>query len=147
MTSSERWPKPLEPHIKDLTFLIDTAHDEHSTFDLSQQPSQPLTPNTPKSTDLSTAHHISRTHLLTLRDISTLVTAIEDARKEWWNSEEKRRQRAVWTEKGEEAKLVGLQKVNNKTIEGIEAVRARLGVYVRWSLGFAGGIAEVEEMV
>ena len=85
--------------------------------------------------------------LMTIRDIFTMVGTLEEEREKWWTSPLKRSQRREWEERSENAKLVGLHKVNNSTNSMIESVKARLGGFVKWTLGIHGGLEEVEALI
>lgn len=87
------------------------------------------------------------THLGLLVDVQTAMTAIEEARAEWWGSHAKCEQRRVWAERGEGDKLVRLQKVNNELKEVMEGCKAKLGGYVVWGLGIREGMEGVEKMM
>jgi hypothetical protein len=41
--------------------------------------------------------------------------------------------------------LTELQKINNKTASQIESMQAKLGTFVKWSLGMNCGIWELEQ--
>lgn len=86
-------------------------------------------------------------HLHNILDLSTMIETLSSARHEWWMCDGKKKQRREWEEAGAQAKLVALNKVNNRAAEIIEAVRARLGVHVVWGLGVKGGVEEVEQLV
>ena len=42
-----------------------------------------------------------------------------------------------------ERKLMELHKINNAAVERIEGMEAKLGGFVRWSLGLEGGVEEL----
>jgi hypothetical protein len=42
-----------------------------------------------------------------------------------------------------ERKLTELHKINNAAVERIEGMEAKLGRFVRWSLGLEGGVEEL----
>jgi hypothetical protein len=42
-----------------------------------------------------------------------------------------------------ERKLTELHKINNAAVERIEGMEAKLGGFVRWSLGLEGGVEEL----
>jgi hypothetical protein len=142
ISKSSRWPKPLEPLISDLSLLINTAHSTLSTnskataatHDTKQKPSTTTTTKITITPTTTPKHPL----LPTLHDINTLLEVLEDERVKWWQS--KAAERKFWRETFQEEKLTGINVVNNKTVEMIEGLRAKLGGFCRWSLGLEDGV-------
>ena len=119
--SRDRWPKPLEHHKADIELLITSAHDEYIAFQ-----------------DLKILNKEARAPeplLELLRLLATVLDGLEDDRQAWWTSPEKRELRRRLEEGCDQKKLTELHKINNGTIERIEAMSAKLGQFVKWSLG------------
>ena len=140
ISTSSRWPKPLEPLISDLSLLITTAHSVLSTHKLNSaapgtQDKKPPTHST--SITITTAPKPSPL-IPTLRDINTLLEVLEDERLKWWQA--KASERKFWRETYQEDKLTKINVVNNKTTEMIENLKAKLGLFCRWSLGMEDGV-------
>ena len=131
IASRDRWPKDMEPHKKDIDFLVTSAHDEYST-------SRPKSPS--KTADSLKAYD---SLLEILRLLSALLEDIESDREKWWTSPRKREQRKNLEMECDQKKLSELHKINNKVTERIEAMNARLGMFVKWSLGMNGGVWEL----
>jgi hypothetical protein len=70
-----------------------------------------------------------------LRLLATVLEELESDRQKWWTSPEKREQRRRLEEEVDQRKLSALHKINNETNERIEAMSAKLGLFVQWSLG------------
>ncbi|KAK3109922.1 hypothetical protein LTR53_016330 [Teratosphaeriaceae sp. CCFEE 6253] len=122
-----RWPKPLEPPIKDLDFLVSTAHDDYAA----------------NKAACARKEMIPASLLDVLRMIATSLEELERDREAWWAAAEKRALRKRLEGECDQQKLTSLHKVNNATSERIEAMEARLGTFVRWSLGLKGGVWEL----
>jgi hypothetical protein len=145
ITKSSRWPKPLEPLISDLCLLINTAHTtltvpkaNSSAHDTKQKPS------TTTKISITTTTTASKHPLLpTLHDINTLLELLEDERVQWWQA--KAAERKFWRETYQEDKITGINVVNNKTVEMIEGLKAKLGGFCRWSLGLEDGVEGLGE--
>lgn len=116
----DRWPKPLEHHKADIELLITSAHDEYIAFhdlklsDKNQRPPESL--------------------LELLRLLATVLEDLEDDRQKWWSLPEKRERRKRLEEECDQTKLTELYKINNGTVERIEAMSAKLRQFVKWSL-------------
>ncbi|KAH0384614.1 hypothetical protein KCU92_g4350, partial [Aureobasidium melanogenum] len=148
ITQSSRWPKPLESLISDLHLLVTTAHSEFNSYNVSptSDTSDKLhsiqSTTTTTITITKTAKNPSTTTksslLTTLRDIKTLLELLEEERIKWWNG--KAKERKHWRETYQEDKITKINVVNNKTVEMIESLKARLGTFCRWSLGLEDGV-------
>ncbi|KAG9563268.1 hypothetical protein KCU71_g3933, partial [Aureobasidium melanogenum] len=149
VSQSSRWPKPLESLISDLHFLVNTAHFEFNSYNPSTTSdtneklhSIPSTTSTTTITITKTATNPPTTTksslLTTLRDIKTLLELLEEERIQWWNG--KAKERKYWRETYQEDKITKINVVNNKTVEMIESLKARLGTFCRWSLGLEDGV-------
>ncbi|KAH0336130.1 hypothetical protein KCU81_g8724, partial [Aureobasidium melanogenum] len=138
ISQSSRWPKPLEPLISDLHLLVNTAHSEFSRY----KPFTPLSTTAKLHSSIivttTTTPNPATALLSTLRDIKTLLELLEDERTTWWSGKAKERQ--YWREAYQEDKITKINVVNNKTIEMIEGLKARLGTFCRWSLGLEDGV-------
>ncbi|KAM0718415.1 hypothetical protein Q7P37_005485 [Cladosporium fusiforme] len=133
LASSSRWPKPLEQSISDLNFMVKCAHDEHETWRRTHQPSAKVPP--PNSL------------LELLGTITTAIASLECERVEWWKSKTPLIKELKESLDGKsEKKLTELHKINNSAVERIEAMEAKVGGFVRWSLGVEGGLAAVAEV-
>lgn len=142
LAKRDRWPKPLEHHKRDIDFLVTSAHDEYSTYRSTQLNEQ----GNSKSTDSNNTKPTPPDSLLDiLRLLATLLEEIESDRQKWWTSPEKREQRRALEEEGNQQKLSALHKINNDVNERIEAMSAKLGTFVKWSLGINGGIWELQQ--
>lgn len=131
IAARDRWPKPLEHHQADLDFLITSAHDDYIAYQTQKQSNKDAP--TPESL------------LDVLRLLATVLEDLEEDRQKWWSSPEKREQRRRLDEECNQKKLSELHKINNSTMERIEAMSAKLGQFVKWSLGMNGGIWELQE--
>ena len=127
IATQAQWPKPLGAQIKDIHFLITTAHDDYEA-------------NRPACQSRST---IPASLLDVLRLLATAMDELEVDREKWWMAPEKKELRRRLDAQGDYGKLTKLQKINNTTSERIEAMQARLGTFVRWSLGMNGGVWEL----
>jgi hypothetical protein len=153
IASRDRWPKPLETHPNDIKFLVASAHDEYTSLQ-SQTSSGNTTPTSDALLDV-------------LRLLADLLEEIEAERVKWWISPQKREQRRRLEADCDQKKLSALlvnrfplsrtsanaftiatrHLVNNKTSDMIEGMDARLGGFVKWTLGMNGGIWELRESV
>lgn len=88
--------------------------------------------------------YISEDLLDSLRLILAVVEELEDDRQKWWTSLMKREQRLL-EEEGDQKKLSQLHKINNETTERIEVMNAKLGTFVKSTLGTNGGNWELQE--
>lgn len=130
IASSSCWPKALERSKPDLDFLVTSAHDEYTAFQVAQTLVDKSAPAPETLLDL-------------LRPLASLLEDLEEERQKWWTSPEKRELRQRLEKECEQKKLSELHKINNTTIERIEAMDAKLGQFVRWSLGMNGGVWEL----
>ncbi|KAG9717399.1 hypothetical protein KCU73_g15379, partial [Aureobasidium melanogenum] len=132
-----------------LHLLVTTAHSEFNSNNPSTTSdtndklrSIPSTTSTTTITITKTARNPSTTTksslLTTLRDIKTLLELLEEERIQWWNV--KAKERKHWRETYQEDKITKINVVNNKTVEMIESLNARLGTFCRWSLGLEDGV-------
>lgn len=132
ISSQGRWPKPLEEPVKDITFLVSTSHDEYESNKTACQ----------KKTT------IPESLLDTLRLLAAALEELDSDREKWWSSDDKRAMRkrldAECTSESQR-KLTDLHKINNATNEKIESMKAKLGVFCKWSLGMNGGVWELVE--
>lgn len=126
----DRWPKPLEHHKGDIDFLVTAAHEEYTTH-------QSMKENNKDKSALEEFPEL-------LRLLATLLDQVEADRQSWWTSPEKREQRRRLDADCDQKKLTELHKINNGVAERIEAMSARLGLFVKWSLGMKGGVWELQ---
>ena len=126
-----RWPKPLEHYKIDVDLLIDSAHDEYTTYRTNNAP------------DANKA--VPESLLEVLRLLAILLDELEEDRQKWWASPEKRELRRRLDEECDQKKLSQLHKINNDLAERIETMNAKLGSFVKWSLGMNGGVRELQE--
>ncbi|KAG9692036.1 hypothetical protein KCU95_g8418, partial [Aureobasidium melanogenum] len=138
ISQSSRWPKPLEPLISDLHLLVNTAHSEFSRYSPFTTSSTTAKLHSTIIVTTTTTPNPATAILSTLRDIKTLLELLEDERTTWWNGKAKERQ--YWRETYQEDKITKINVVNNKTVEMIEGLKARLGTFCRWSLGLEDGV-------
>ena len=136
LATRDRWPKPLEHHKSDIEFLITSAHDEYNTFKTPKATSPEPNATKPKTPD---------SLLDILRLLAIVLEELESDRQKWWTSPEKREQRRRLEEEADQRKLSALHKINNEMNERIEAMSAKLGLFVKWSLGMNGGVWELRE--
>ena len=127
----DRWPKNVENHKKDIDFLVTSAHDEYT---VSRSKAKAKTNESVKASDPL---------LDFLRLLVALIEEVEADREKWWTSPQKREQRKNLELECDQKKLSELHKINNKVVEGVEAMNARLGLFVKWSLGMNGGVWEL----
>ena len=123
------WPKPLEHYKADINLLVTSAHDEYVAYQSAQQLDK----------DAQAPDNL----LDLLRLMAKLLDQVEDDRQSWWLSPEKRELRRRLEEDCDQKKLSELHKIDNGTTERIEAMNAKLGGFVKWSLGMNGGIWEL----
>lgn len=148
LTTSARWPKPLESSIADLQFLITCAHDQHAEWQatLTKPNNTPSTTNKPNipANGQSTAPPPPPSLLSLLRTLSASLTSLSHERSAWWKSKTPLIKQLKAEESGtSEKKLMELQKINNSAVDRIEGMEAKLGGCVRWSLGMRGGVWEL----
>ena len=133
LATRHRWPNPLEHHKSDVDFLVTSAHDEYTAY------------KSRTSTDSNKKPTVPESLLDILRILATLLEELESDRQKWWTSPEKREQRRRLEEEADQRKLSALHKINNETNERIEAISAKLGLFVKWSLWMNGGVRELRE--
>jgi hypothetical protein len=146
ISKSSRWPKPLESLIPDLTLLVSTAHTTlatHQTTSAAPSTTKDKKISAPSTTITITPAAKHSPLLPTLRDINTLLELLEEERVKWWQS--KSSERKFWRETYQEDKLTGINVVNNKTVEMIESLMAKLGTFCRWTLGMKDGVEGLED--
>ena len=131
IAARDRWPKPLEHHKGDIDFLVTCANDEYLAFQTKKQIAK----------DASLPDAL----LEILRLLAALLDKVESDREKWWSSSEKREQRKRLGEDCDQKKLSELHKINNGVIERVEAMNAKLGLVVKWSLGMNGGVWELQQ--
>lgn len=78
-----------------------------------------------------------------LKTLAEQLDVLESERETWWTSPEKRALRKRLEDNCDQRKLSDLQKINNTTASSLEALSAKLGGFVRWSLGMKGGVWEL----
>ncbi|KAK5726465.1 hypothetical protein LTR17_012689 [Elasticomyces elasticus] len=127
IAAKETWPKPLARSIKDLDFLVETAHSDFED-------------NKASCADKTT---IPTSLLEVLRLLATSLQELENDRAKWWTDPKKREQRKRLESTYQTESLTKLQKINNTTSDTIEAMSARLGTFVKWSLSMNGGVWEL----
>ncbi|KAK3678386.1 hypothetical protein LTR78_001683 [Recurvomyces mirabilis] len=74
-----------------------------------------------------------------LRLLAAAVESLETDRAKWWATPEKRELRRRLEADCGQKPLTELHKINNTTIERIETMQAKLGRFLKWSLGMDGG--------
>ncbi|KAI5366340.1 hypothetical protein Slin15195_G078600 [Septoria linicola] len=129
VAAQDRWPKPVESHKSDFNFLVDTIHtgwDAYIERKLGRS-------------ELSVPEDL----LELLRLLADLLETLEEERSTWWKSPEKRALRQRLEHGCEQRKLSDLHKINNTTMSSIESLNAKLGLFVKWSLGMNGGVWEL----
>ncbi|SMR52976.1 unnamed protein product [Zymoseptoria tritici ST99CH_1E4] len=130
IAKKDRWPKPLEASKTDLHLLIPMIHDQYEHFHAVKQ----QIPTTP----------IPETLITLLRTLRELLNSLEDDREKWWTSPAKRELRKKLDLEGDQKKMSELQKINNAVRDRLGETQAKLGGFVRWTLGFNGGVYELE---
>lgn len=75
--------------------------------------------------------------------LSHELDVLESDREKWWTSPEKRRLRQQLEQDCNQRKLSDLHKINNGAAERVEAMVAKLGAFVKWSIGLRGGVEEL----
>ncbi|KAK3625926.1 hypothetical protein LTR56_020141 [Elasticomyces elasticus] len=127
IAAKETWPKPLVSSIKDLDFLVETAHTDFED-------------NKAACAEKTT---IPTSLLEVLRLLATSLQELENDRVKWWTDPKKKEQRKRLEATYQTESLTKLQKINNTTSDTIEAMSARLGTFVKWSLSMNGGVWEL----
>lgn len=134
------------------SLLVNTTHSEFSRYKPRAAPdttvkahSTTSTTSTITITTTTTASPAKTSIFPTLRDIKTLLEFLEEERTTWWNGKAKERQ--YWRETYQEDKITKINVVNNKTVEMIESLKARLGTFCRWSLGLEDGVEGLDGVV
>lgn len=64
--------------------------------------------------------------------VLTALSLLESEQGEWWKA--KAAARRAWADAGELQKLTQLQIVNNKVQAMVRDMRAKVGVFARWTL-------------
>lgn len=119
----------MEQNKPDLNFLVDSIHDEWVNFQEA------------KLKVARTSIPDSLTELC--RMLSSQLDALEVDREKWWSSPESRAKRQRFELEGNQKNLSELHKINNSTIASFESLSAKLGGFVKWSLGINGGVFEL----
>ena len=127
VATEARWPKPLEEPVKDLEFVITTAHDEYEA-------------NKAACSEKTT---IPDPLLEVLRLLSTALDELENDRAKWWSTPEKRDLRKRLDADCDQKRLTELHKINNTTRDRIEEMQVKLGKFLKWTLGMDGGVWEL----
>jgi hypothetical protein len=91
LSTSARWPKPLEPSISDLHFLITCIHDHHAAWEKQQKTLTATNTTTTlttsyNSTTTTNANTQTKPLLSLLRTLSASLTSLEHERAAWWKS-------------------------------------------------------------
>ncbi|KAB2580632.1 hypothetical protein DBV05_g833 [Lasiodiplodia theobromae] len=131
ISKRDRWPKPLEPALSSLRDTIKHAHPEAEAY-------RNTTTTTTEATKNDLRTKLKKTTVL----IRTNLDLLDKERDEWWKARAQLRRQL--TEAGDEEKLKTLQLINNGVTDMMRDMRARLGVWVRWSLEVKGEELEVE---
>ncbi|KAI7626667.1 hypothetical protein KC346_g1140, partial [Hortaea werneckii] len=129
IATQDRWPKPLESAVQDINFLVQTIHTDYEA----------------NKSHCTTKETIPEDLLENLRLLSLALEQLDRDREEWWYSPEKKEQRRRLEREGQDRKLTELQKINNAAATMVEGMQAKLGGFVKWSLGMNGGIWELEQ--
>ncbi|KAI6790240.1 hypothetical protein KC361_g8031 [Hortaea werneckii] len=129
IASQDRWPKPLESAVQDINFLIQTIHTDYEA----------------NKSQCGTKETIPEELLENLRLLSLALEQLDHDREAWWYSPEKKEQRRRLEGEGQDRKLTELQKINNAAATMVEGMHAKLGGFLKWSLGMNGGIWELEQ--
>jgi hypothetical protein len=156
LSTSARWPKPLESCIADLHFLITCVHDQHAAWEKQQKAltatntTNTLNPNTASlatsynSTTATNANTQTKPLLSILRTLSASLTSLEHERAAWWKSKTPLIKSLKDEVSGQsEKRLTELHKINNSAIEQLGGMEAKLGGFVRWTMGVKGGVEEL----
>jgi hypothetical protein len=79
-----------------------------------------------------------------LRTLSASLTSLEHERAAWWKSKTPLIKALKDEVSGQsEKRLTELHKINNSAIERLEGMEAKLGGFVRWTMGVKGGVEEL----
>jgi hypothetical protein len=149
LSTSARWPKPLEPSISDLHFLITCIHDHHAAWEKQQKTLTATNTTTTlttsyNSTTTTNANTQTKPLLSLLRTLSASLTSLEHERAAWWKSKTPLIKALKDEVSGQsEKRLTELHKINNSAIERLEGMEAKLGGFVRWTMGVKGGVEEL----
>jgi hypothetical protein len=130
LAALQRWPKAVEAAKSDLNFLVDSIHDEWTRY----QDSKTKLAATPLPESL----------LELCRLLVAQLDDLEVDRETWWTSPESRAKRQRFELEGNQRNLSELHKINNNTISSFESLQAKLGGFVKWSLGMKGGVFELK---
>ena len=134
LAKRDRWPKPLEHYQADIELLVTSAHDEYEKSKAQGS----------SNTDSTKAAQAKVALLDNLRTLADLLEEVDSDRQKWWTTPEKREMHQRLQEEGDQQKLSNLHKINNDVNERVEAMNAKLGQFVRWSLGISGGVWELQ---
>ncbi|KAK4548258.1 hypothetical protein LTR36_010128 [Oleoguttula mirabilis] len=129
VAAQARWPKPLEAPVKDIEFVVTTAHDDYEANKAACRS---------KTT-------IPESLLDMLRLLAASLNELEADREKWWMAPEKKELRRRLDADCDHKKMTELHKINNATSDRIESMQAKLGTFVKWSLGMNGGVWELVE--
>jgi hypothetical protein len=156
LSTSARWPKPLESCIADLHFLITCVHDQHAAWEKQQKiltatnTTNTLNPNTASlatsynSTTATNANTQTKPLLFLLRTLSASLISLEHERAAWWKSKTPLIKSLKDEVSGQsEKRLTELHKINNSAISMLEGMEAKLGGFVGWTMGVKGGVEEL----
>jgi hypothetical protein len=155
LSTSARWPKPLGSSIADLHFLITCVHDQHAAWEKQQKSltatdtANTLSPNTTAALTTSynsttTTNTQTTTLLSLLRTLSASLTSLEHERAAWWKSKTPLIKSLKDEVSGQSVKrLTELHKINNSAISMLGGMEAKLGGFVRWTMGLKGGVEEL----
>lgn len=86
--SQGRWPKPLEEAVKDIDFLVATAHE---TFEAQKKTASPGNGIRRDGDSGGEGKEVHESLLSTLRLLATALEELENDRVGWWMGDEKRR--------------------------------------------------------
>lgn len=148
IATKQRWPKPLEHSIEEyvanhhklrpftesaladmprINFVVDLIHDDYEK----------------SRAQCAKKTTVPKALLEELRTLSEALEQLEVDRAAWWHSPEKKAARRRYEDGGHTQKLTDMQKVNNMTSDSIQGMQAKLGLFVKWSLGMDGGVWEL----
>jgi hypothetical protein len=144
LSTSARWPKPLEPCIADLHFLITCVHDKHAAWEKQQKSLTSTRTSSTSATTTTNTNAQTKPLLSLLRTLSASLTSLEHERAAWWKSKTPLIKALKDEVSGQsEKRLTELHKINNSAIERLEGMEAKLGGFVRWTMGVKGGVEEL----
>ena len=134
LAKRDRWPIPLGHYQADIELLVTSAHDGYEKSKAQGS----------SNTDSTKAAQAKGALLDNLRTLADLLEEVDSDRQKWWTTPEKREMRQRLQEEGDQQKLSNLHKINNDVNEHVEAMNAKLGQFVKWSLGISGGVWELQ---